>query len=151
MKEDKHHCRCHTISKEYINTLRNCLEREGFYDASPLQEDHGQIWGLIKKLGDFWQMHVKVMREGLIEAEIEPRHAYPLEHLDQQNSFSGHNHVGYYLKKHNIPYRARIAPIGCLMPGFKKPTNPMHVSALALIVGVIVATVVAVVAIGERK
>ncbi len=151
MNEDNHHCRCHTISKEYVNRFKNSLLQEGFYDPSPLQENHGQIWGLVKKLDDFWQIHVKVMPEGLIEAEIEPRHAYPLEHLDQQNSFSGHQHVGYYLKKHRIPYRARIAPLTCLIPGFKKPSNPMHISALAVIVGVVLGTVVAVVAIVERK
>lgn len=128
------------------------MEREGFYDIDPLQENHGQIWGLVKTLDDFWQIHVKVMPDGLIECEIEPKHDYPAEHLDQQNSFSGHHHVSYYLKNYRVPCHARMAPVSCLVPAFKKPGNPVHISKLVAIIILVAGLVLLATAmIGERK
>lgn len=56
---DKHHCRCHRIHPSIAPELEGMMRSSGFEDV--LQEDHGQAFGLRRRLPGREQLHVKVM------------------------------------------------------------------------------------------
>ena len=99
---DHHHCHCFKILESHFDLLKNKLESNGFEDR--LQFQNGQLYGLIKKINDEEQIHIKVMPSGVIEAEIEPSHDYPFAHLNQKHSYSAHNQLQQLLHQFGIPY-----------------------------------------------
>ena len=89
--QDQHHCSCFSIKPEDIDDLKNQLEDLGFEDE--FQEDHGQVFGLILRVADDLQLHIKVMPDGMIEGEMEPPPAYPGAHLNPEHSYSAHKEI----------------------------------------------------------
>src|SRR2546427_3606834 len=104
IKYDPHHCRCFSISKSHFRYFHSKLLTFGY--TEPLfEEDHGQILGLTKPLSEYYQIHVKLMRAGRIEAEIEYSQDYPFAHLNSTHSFSAHPELNVLLTAMRIPYR----------------------------------------------
>jgi len=135
---DQHHCRCFSIDPQDIEEFKNQLEDLEFYDE--LEEDHGQVFGRVLRMGDKLQLHLKVMPDGEIEGEMEPPPAYPGAHLNPEHSYSAHKEIEEILSKHtNITYYVeRHIPSTCKKPIIKKPDNPTHAKTIAA-VGVVAA------------
>lgn len=130
--QDQYHCRCFSIDPEDIEEFRLQLEEIGFVDE--FQEDHGQVFGRILRVADDLQLHIKVMRNGMIEGEMEPPPAYPGAHLNPEHSYSAHKEIQEILSKTTITYYVeRNIPNICLNPVIKKPDNPTHAKTIAAI------------------
>jgi len=62
-----------------IDTVYSHLVRQGFEKAVPAKSK-GEKYSLRKPLDNTWELHLRLYREGYIEAEVEVRREY-LEHL----------------------------------------------------------------------
>ena len=132
--QDKHHCRCHRVARSDIPELEASLRRSGFEWV--LEEDHGQVFGLRILLSRREQLHIKVMPDGLVEAEIEPPPEYPLAHINQKHSYSAHDQVNRILRECGIRFlTARAVPRTCLQPVIDRPNSPSHWTAIGLGIG----------------
>ena len=110
------------------------MRSSGFEDV--LQENHDQAFGLRRLLSRREQLHVKVMRDGLIEAEIEPPPEFPFAHLNQTHSYSAHAEVDAMLRGLGIGFRtARTVPKACLNRVVVPPRNPTHWLVFAIAAG----------------
>lgn len=54
---DKHHCRCFAIKKNLIRRFKDMLISRGF-ERQVFEDDHGQEFGLRKRLAEHKQIHV---------------------------------------------------------------------------------------------
>ena len=110
------------------------MRRSGFERV--LEEYHGQVFGLRLLLSRREQLHVKVMPDGPVEAEIEPPPEYPFAHINRKHSYSAHRQVGRILRGCGIRFRTtRTVPRTCLRPIIDRPDNPSHWTAIALWIG----------------
>ena len=142
---DIHHCHCITILNVHFDLLRKKLESNGFKDG--LQFQNGQLYGLIKKINEDEQIHIKLMPSGLIEAEIEPSQDYPFAHLNQKHCYPAHNQLVQLLNQFGIPYVKKWGtPLWCMRPVIVKPISPTPmkivlgtVAVLAIVGGVALA------------
>ena len=125
--EDPYHCNCFAIDVRYANYLRDQLLTNNYFD--PLQEDHGQLYGLAANIDETLQFHLKTMPNGQIEAEIEPQTQF-LEHLDQNYSSPAHSQVKQVLDTLNIPYSQIRNSYHCLSAKIKKPKQTTSVVGL---------------------
>lgn len=128
---DPHHCRCYSIHTYDIEDFRRFLLKSGFKDV--LQEDHGQLYGYALRVEEDLQLHIKIMRDGSIESEMEPPPAYPMAHLNQKHSYSAHKETEQFLRLSRVSYRtARMVPDTCRRPKIIKPNKPTHAAEFAL-------------------
>lgn len=135
-QEDPHHCRCFKILATYTDRLKNGLQSISFTDTS-LQLPQNQLFGLIKKIENQKQIHVKLLTTYEIEAEIEPSHEVPFAHLNSEHSYSAHKQLQNILHQLGIPYIKKWSiPLSCIRPIIKEPFKPTHVK---VIVGVVFA------------
>ena len=134
---DPHHCRCFSVPKSHFLYFESKLLSFGY--SEPLfEEDHRQILGLTRRISEFYQIHVKLMRTGRIEAEIEYPQDYPMAHLNPTHSFSAHTELNSFLNTLQIPYKCkRIPPITCIQRQIIPAQNPTHKNAFYVIGGVI--------------
>ncbi|AJM91723.1 hypothetical protein [Nitrosopumilus piranensis] len=125
-KSDKHHCRCFRINPSDIEICKTRLEEWGFELQPGGEEDHGQVFGLRRKLMELLQIHFKVMPNGIIESELEPPPEYPGAHLNQKHSYPPHDGIPILLDKIGIGYSI-IPPIPdtCNLPKIIKPDGPL--------------------------
>lgn len=106
-----------------IRKFRGMLVRLAY--ETTLQEDHGQVFGLRRRLSEYEQVHVKVMPDGAIEAEIEPPPEYPAAHINQKHSYSPHRYIRKTLCRMGIPFSVvRDVPATCLRPVIVRPKSP---------------------------
>ncbi|TSA16022.1 MAG: hypothetical protein D4R72_07755 [Nitrosopumilales archaeon] len=135
-KIDPHHCRCFSISKLHFRNFKAKLQNFGF--SEPLfEEDHHQILGLTKPIYQYYQIHVKLMRTGRIEAEIEYPQDYPMAHLNPTHSFPAHAELNSLLNDLQITYKCkRIPPITCVQRQIIPAQNPTHKNTFYAIGGV---------------
>ena len=136
---DPHHCRCFVLDKEWVPALKRKLVRRGF-ERQISEFCHGQVWGLRKRLTEREQIHVKVMRNGLIESEMEPPPEYPIEHLSPKHSYSAHWQLLRTLRSVGARFRlARDVPPTCAKPKIVRPERYTHWETIFDICLVIVA------------
>lgn len=114
------------------------LESISFNDTI-YQEDHGQVYGLVKRLDEHTQIHVKVLKNGTIEAEIEYPPAYPFAHLNQEHSYSAHPEIEMILKHFQITYTYKLSPpITCLIRKIKTAFKPTHAKVIfGVVLGIV--------------
>ena len=133
---ERHHCRCFWIGRRRIRRFKGQLARIGF-EEQVLEENHGQVFGMRRKLSEQEQVHIKVMPDGWIESEIEPPPEYPFAHLNQLHSYSSHDLVRSILHDSGIGFRMTVdVPESCLNPAVVHPDKPAHwkkVAAVALV------------------
>jgi len=122
---DEHHCRCFKINPNDIELCKERLIELGF-EAPVAEENHGQVFGLRRKLLELLQIHLKVMPNGAIEAELEPPPEYPGAHLNQLHSYSPHDGIPVLLEHIGIQY-AIIQPVPntCHLPKIIDPDKPL--------------------------
>ena len=99
IQSDPHHCRCYSIDILDIEDFKEELRNIGFHYPL-LDQERCQVLSLVLTNGDDKQIHIKVMSDGKIEAEIEPTSKYPFAHLNQKHSYSAHQELGELFKKH---------------------------------------------------
>jgi len=126
MKIDSRHCRCFSISKSNFKDFESKLQNLGY--SEPLfEDDHGQILGLTKRLSTNYQIHVKLMRTGRIEAEIEYPQDYPMAHLNPTHSFSAHLELNLLFIALQIPYKCKKKPpTTCIQRKIIPAQQPTH-------------------------
>jgi hypothetical protein len=135
IKIDPHHCRCFSIPKSHFRYFESKIMHFGYSD--PLfEEDHGQILSFTKRLSEYYQIHVKLMRTGRIEAEIEYPQDYPMAHLNSSHSFSAHPELNLLLIAMQIPYkRKKVIPIICTQRQVIPAQTPTHRNAFLAVGG----------------
>ena len=134
MSHDPSHCNCFAIDPRYAGILQSNLLNNGFFN--PLQENHGQTFGVATNIDKTLQFHMKAMPNGKIEAEIEPQTQF-VEHLNQSYSSPAHFQVKQVLDAFRIPYRQISSSVACFSGKIKRPPNPT--SVVGVIVGALVA------------
>ena len=134
---DQHHCHCFSLHPNYHNTFRDLLENIEFREPL-LQLDRGQKYGLAKQLTGNTQIHVKLLKNGVVEGEIEYPSHYPFAHTNPEHSYSAHDEIEQILNHLEIPYtRKTVPPITCIRRVIKKAFKPTHVNTIIAMVGLI--------------
>ena len=141
IQNDAHHCMCYSIDPLDIDDFENEL-RDLEFHYPLLEQEKGQILSLVLTNGDDKQIHIKVMPDGQIEAEIEPTSKYPFAHLNQKHSYSAHQELGELFKKHlSIQFKKKlIPPLTCIKRVIVKPVNPMPIETV--VVGAVVSVAI---------
>ena len=93
-------------TNEWLQRVKGALIQEGFTDT-PLQiVKPGQAFGLIKKLDNVWEMHIRGYNDGRLEAEIEVSRDY-FEHLDDNYRRDATSELMQILDAYQIPYQSK--------------------------------------------
>lgn len=128
---DRHHCRCFWVGRRRIRRFRARLVGIGF-EEQLLEENHGQVFGMRRKISEQEQVHIKVMPDGWIESEVEPTPEYPLAHVNSAYSYSSHDAVRDILRECGIRFRmVADVPSSCLNPTVVRPGKPVHWKKIA--------------------
>lgn len=120
-----------------MDKVKNVLLKEGFRDPTPLQiwkED--QIFGLVKRVTDLLEMHVRGYEDFTLESEIELSRDY-LEHPHDCRPFYGP--LLEILSHYRIPFRTRRLrkdPNSISVPKNPTPWKPLLAIASAIAFGV---------------
>lgn len=135
-KLDPHHCRCFSIPKIHFHEFESRLLRFG-YSEPLLEEDHGQILGFTKRLNESYQIHVKLMKTGRIEGEIEYPPDYPMAHLNSTHSFSAHAELNLLFSALQISHKCKHnPPITCIRRQIIPAQQPTHLGTFLAAGGV---------------
>jgi len=130
-QNDPYHCHCFSIDESDIDEFREQLEEIGFRDTI-WQDDDDFEFGLVLRIDEYTQMHVKVDSEGRIESEIEYPPDYPIAHLNQKHSHSAHRELSEVFKDIRMPHKSRhFPPRSCLRPKIVSAINPSHAETVA--------------------
>jgi len=132
MKSDPHHCYCFFISEENHNIFKTKLAKMGFKEPF-LQENHNQFFGFTKRLDEYTQVHVKLLKNNCIESEMEYPSDYPFAHLNEEHSYSAHYEIKEILDSMIIPYSYQTnPPTSCLRRKIVQALSPAHAGAIVL-------------------
>jgi len=130
LKSDPYHCHCFSIDELDIDEFREQLEEIGFTNTI-WQDDNNFEFGLVLRIDEYTQIHVKVDSEGYIEAEIEYPPDYPIAHLNQKHCNSAHHELKEVFKIVQMPHKSKIIPpLTCLRPKIIPAINPSHAKAI---------------------
>lgn len=129
---DPHHCNCFFMSPLSIQDFYIILKQMRFTEQV-VEEPRGQIIGLAKDIDENNRIHIKIMGEGNIEAEIEPPLKYPLEHLDSKYCYSAHYELQNILRYMDfIYYIKNNIPQSCINRKIVKPDHPIHINTIII-------------------
>lgn len=129
INEDPYHCNCFRVDPQHSEILETGLIENGFFN--PLQENHGQTFGLATNVDETLQFHLKKMPDGKIEAEIEPRIKF-IEHLNQKYSSPAHFQVKQVLDTLRIPYTQISYSTACIVGKIKRPSKTTSVVSVVI-------------------
>ncbi len=133
INSDPHHCICYSIDPLDVEDFEVELRNLGFHYPL-LDQERDQILSLVLTNGNDKQIHIKVMPDGQIEAEIEPTSKYPFAHLNQKHSYSAHQELGELFKKHlTIHHKKKfIPPLTCIKRVIIEPINPTPIETIVV-------------------
>lgn len=124
------------ISPDRLPQLKQVLEQHGFSDPGVLQLiKRGQVFGLVQRIDQALEMHVRAFKDGTLESEIEISRNY-LEHLGQNSCRSAQTELETLLTMAEIPFtpsKATISPQRLIIP--KKLTNWRKLIAMSVLTG----------------
>jgi len=127
---DPYHCHCCSIDELDIDEFREQLEEIGFKNTI-WQDDNNFEFGLVLRIDEYTQMHVKVDSEGHIEAEIEYPPDYPIAHLNQKHCSSAHHQLKEVFKIVQIHHKSKfVPPLSCLRPKIIPAIKPSHAKTI---------------------
>lgn len=89
---------------EWLKKAKEVLAQEGFQHTSLQVIKPGQVFGLVRKAGDIWEMHVRGFDDGRLESEIEVSRDY-LEHLNDKYRRDATPELKQILDASQISYR----------------------------------------------
>lgn len=122
---DPHHCRCHQLTSLDEDVLTRLVD--GGFEDQILEEDHGQILGIRKKLGKYTQIHVKIMEDLSIEGEIEYQPEFPFAHTNKTHSYSAHKEIQEIFNQLGIShFLKQTPPLTCIKRKIIKAIKPTH-------------------------
>jgi len=89
----------------WLQSVHQALLNEGFADPGPLQQvvKRGQVFGLVKRLDDVWEIHIRGFDDETLEAEIEVSRDY-LEHFNDRYRTDATVELTRILDCYGIPY-----------------------------------------------
>lgn len=91
------------------------------------EEPRGQIFGMVKRLDEYTQVHFKVLQNGTVESEMEYPPDYPIAHMNPIHSYSAHKETEIILSHFSIPYGLkRMPPTTCIQRKIVKAIKPSH-------------------------
>jgi len=123
--EDPHHCKCHKLVSLDDDVLTRLVE--GGFEDQILEEDHGQILGIRKKLDKYMQIHVKIMKDLSIESEIEYQLEFPFAHTNKTHSYSAHKETQEIFNQLGIAhFLKQTPPLTCIKRKIIKAIKPTH-------------------------
>ncbi|MEJ2047803.1 MAG: hypothetical protein P8X92_07660 [Dehalococcoidia bacterium] len=93
-------------TSEWLQRVKEVLSLEGFNDTFLQVRQSGQVFGLVKKLDNIWQMHVRGFNDERLEAEIEVSNDY-FEHLDENYRRDATPELRQILDAYQIPYQSK--------------------------------------------
>ena len=116
-----------------LEIVRDTLLKEGFVNAGLLQIwKPGQVFGLVKRVDDKYEVHVRGYIDGTLDSELEVSREY-FEHLFY-GSQPCYEPLIKILNKYNIPYEL-VKPIQpCLGPPQPRILTPWKPIAISLII-----------------
>lgn len=87
---------------EWLQAVKEVLIQEGFQGTILQTMKPGQVFGLVRKLDNVWEMHVRGFSDGLLESEIEISRDY-LEHFNQRYRRDATSELMEILEAYQIP------------------------------------------------
>jgi hypothetical protein len=87
-----------------LERVKKVLIEEGFSDTRLQIQKPDQIFGLVKKINNIWEIHFRGFEDGHLEPEMEVSRDY-LEHLDDRYRRPAINELTEILDNYNIPYK----------------------------------------------
>jgi len=128
-----------TEIEEWLEMAKEVLGQEGFRHT-PLQVvKPGQVFGLVKKVADIWEMHVRGFDDGRLESEIEISRDY-FEHLDNRFRRDATPELKQILEIYQIPYKIEEdAPYSMVVLPYPESVTPWKpIAAIAGIVAFLI-------------
>lgn len=113
------------VPPSYIDDLYTHLKLEGFEEAIPAIHK-GERYGIRKPLDYPWELHMRLYKNGFIEAEVEVQREY-LEHLGERRLFVVFEAFEYYrdyFKSLHIFYKPANKWVINILDHFKVRLNP---------------------------
>lgn len=93
-------------TNEWLRRVKETLIQEGFSDTTLQTIKPGQVFGLIRKLDNVWEMHVRGFSDGRLESEIEISRDY-FEHLNVNYRRAATLELMQILDAYQIPYQSK--------------------------------------------
>ncbi len=91
-------------TNKWLNRVQAALIQDGFVNTPFQTMKPGQVFGLIKKLDNIWEMHVRGFNNGTLEAEIEISREY-VEHFNDNYRKDATPELLKFLDAYQIPYQ----------------------------------------------
>jgi len=125
--------------QEWLNMVKEVLTQEGFRDTILQVVKPGQVFGLIRKEGDVWEMHVRGFDDGRLESEIEISRDY-FEHQDDRYRREATADLKQILDAYQVPcgIQGDISHSNLVLPYPKSVTPWKPVVAVTAIVGFLI-------------
>lgn len=119
------------------STIRDIFLYEGFISTIFQTFKAGQEYGLIKKIVEDLELHVRIYIDNSLDSEIELSREY-LEHPFECKPFYGpiYDVLKKYKIRHQITRYIPPDPAEVQVPVKKTPWKPIALAALAIIVGI---------------
>lgn len=128
-------------TRRWLEDVKQALLDAGYGDTLLQIGKPGQVFGLVKDVGEYWQYHIRGFEDGHLESEFEISRHY-LEHPDTSRPATAE--LRKILDERGIPYSWEgqlEAPIqiGTEPPGTLTDWRPLLVIGVALAAGIAVA------------
>ena len=94
---------------DWLQVVKEVLIQEGFQDTILQLRKPGQVFGLIKKLDNTWEIHVRGFEDGRLESEIEISRDY-FEHFSDEYRTEATSELTQILDAYQIPYKIIGSP-----------------------------------------
>jgi len=93
------------MAQSWLDMVHQALLDYGLSDPGPLQQvvEPGQVFGLVKRLDDIWEMHVRGFENQILEAHIEISRDY-FEHFNDRFRKDATPELIRILDAYGIPY-----------------------------------------------
>ena len=91
---------------ERLQNIKEVLMQEGFSDTILQAIEPGQVFGLVRKQDEIWQMHVRGFADGKLKSHIEISNDY-FEHLNDNYRRDATLELIQILDAYQIPYQSK--------------------------------------------
>ena len=95
-----------TNTDEWLQTVKDVLIQEGFSGTILQAIEPGQVFGLVRKQDDIWEMHGRGFVDGRLESHIEISRDY-FEHLSEGNRRDATPELIQILDAYQISYQTK--------------------------------------------
>jgi len=125
------------MDSSWLDMVQQALLEQGFVDPGPLQQvmKPGQTFGLVKRLDDVWEMHVRGFENQTLEAEIEISRDY-FEHWNDRFRRDATPELMRILDTSGVPYSVR-GDLPHATVTFEAPESVTPWRPLAVLVGIL--------------